>query len=595
MEGRWDEAALFAALISGSLMKFAFSYFSWWKRQKSLQYVGEISELYIYPVKSCAGVKVDQVECSKLGVTCGHVSDRFKAGNKGTHFWHAHSGVQRADGVFGPLVVRLPRTIDPHSALYDEDLTEHTILVTDWLGDLTVSRFVAHHHRDGDNKPQSILINGKGAYQLYGNKTTNETFTPYAVFNVDKGRRYRFRVASNGILNCPIQISVDDHNITMITSDGRPFEPIEVETFIIFAGERFDFVLNARQAVGNYWIRAAGLADCDSSFKGAHQLAILRYRGSAKDEPLEEKGYNASIRTGKLLNPWNRKKDDMNVPVVDLVNTDPNNAAISKSTADVKFYIGMDFNKIDNLYFHDPTYYPVSAIEYNKHLYTPQFNHISIEVPPAPPLTQLDDIPMERVCNHTTHTDCTTRFCECIYLLKVKLGDVVELVLVDEGFAFNANHPIHLHGHAFWVVALQKINESITLDKVKEMDRKGQIPRKLTDAIRKDTVTVPDGGFTVIRFVADNPGIWFMHCHIEYHVEIGMGLVFQVGEPEQFPPKPKNFPKCGDQKEEDGDTGANTTSCPRWGYSSSACGVSATDSLIVFVALVTVLVSTFTV
>ncbi|XP_013416319.1 mitochondrial amidoxime reducing component 2-like [Lingula anatina] len=76
MEGRWDEAALFAALVTGSFIKFAFSYFTWRKRQKSLQYVGEISELYIYPVKSCAGVKVDQVECSKLGVTCGHVSDR---------------------------------------------------------------------------------------------------------------------------------------------------------------------------------------------------------------------------------------------------------------------------------------------------------------------------------------------------------------------------------------------------------------------------------------------------------------------------------------------------------------------------------------
>ena len=37
-----------------------------------------------------------------------------------------------------------------------------------------------------------------------------------------------------------------------------------------------------------------------------------------------------------------------------------------------------------------------------------------------------------------------------------------------------------------------------------------------------------------------------MHCHIEFHNAIGMGLIVQVGEPSQFPRRPKNFPTCGD-------------------------------------------------
>ena len=30
----------------------------------------------------------------------------------------------------------------------------------------------------------------------------------------------------------------------------------------------------------------------------------------------------------------------------------------------------------------------------------------------------------------------------------------------------------------------------------------------------RDTVTLPQGGWVVLRFVADNPGLWVMHCHL---------------------------------------------------------------------------------
>ena len=48
----------------------------------------------------------------------------------------------------------------------------------------------------------------------------------------------------------------------MIATDGNPFEKMDVQSFNIFAGERFDFVLNASLPVGNYWVRVRGLADC---------------------------------------------------------------------------------------------------------------------------------------------------------------------------------------------------------------------------------------------------------------------------------------------------------------------------------------------
>lgn len=95
---------------------------------------------------------------------------------------------------------------------------------------------------------------------------------------------------------------------------------------------------------------------------------------------------------------------------------------------------------------------------------------------------------------------------------------------------------------------MEKIGSNTTVDEVKELDRQGLIERKLKRAPLKDTVTVPDGGYTIVRFYADNPGYWLFHCHIEFHAEIGMSLVFKVGEDKYMPPVPNNFPKCGDWK-----------------------------------------------
>ena len=34
--------------------------------------------------------------------------------------------------------------------------------------------------------------------------------------------------------------------------------------------------------------------------------------------------------------------------------------------------------------------------------------------------------------------------------------------------------------------------------------------------LRRDVVSIPANGWARIRFVADNPGAWLFHCHIEW-------------------------------------------------------------------------------
>lgn len=83
--------------------------------------------------------------------------------------------------------------------------------------------------------------------------------------------------------------------------------------------------------------------------------------------------------------------------------------------------------------------------------------------------------------------------------LSVARGDVVTLTFVNDG-AFV--HPMHVHGHAFTPVSVDG--------------------RPWASAMLKDVVAVAPGSTVVVRFVADNPGVWMIHCHELHHATGGM-------------------------------------------------------------------------
>ena len=53
---------------------------------------------------------------------------------------------------------------------------------------------------------------------------------------------------------------------------------------------------------------------------------------------------------------------------------------------------------------------------------------------------------------------------------------------------------------------MERLGSNVTIDDVIKLDQQGLIQRNFDHAPIKDTVTVPDGGYTIIRFHADNPG-----------------------------------------------------------------------------------------
>jgi iron transport multicopper oxidase len=63
-------------------------------------------------------------------------------------------------------------------------------------------------------------------------------------------------------------------------------------------------------------------------------------------------------------------------------------------------------------------------------------------------------------------------------------------------------HPIHLHGHNFYVVRSA-----------------GNSTYNFDNPVIRDVVSAGNTNDSVtIRFMTDNPGPWFLHCHIDWHL-----------------------------------------------------------------------------
>lgn len=91
---------------------------------------------------------------------------------------------------------------------------------------------------------------------------------------------------------------------------------------------------------------------------------------------------------------------------------------------------------------------------------------------------------------------------------------VVEIVLNNNDAG---KHPFHLHGHNFMAVWRSAENDGFW-----NPDNTSAISTFPSKPMRRDVLMVKPQGNFVIRFKADNPGIWLFHCHIDWHLASGL-------------------------------------------------------------------------
>nr|AAB63443.1 phenoloxidase [Trametes sp. I-62] len=385
-----------------------------------------------------------------------HVPDQA-----GTFWYHSHLSTQYCDGLRGPIVVYDP--LDPHAFRYDVDDESTVITLSDWYHTAATLGLGSRLGAD------ATLINGLG--RSSSTPTANVT-----VINVQHGKRYRFRLVS---LSCDPNhtFSIDGHNLTVIEVDGVNSKPLTVDSIQIFAAQRYSFVLNANQTVGNYWIRANPNFGT-TGFAGGINSAILRYQGAPIIEPTTVQTTSVIPLVETNLHPL--------VPTI--VPGLPVSGGVDKA-----INLGFNFNGT-NFFINNATFTP----------------------PTVPVLLQI-------LSGASTAQDLLPP--GSVYPLPAHSS--IEITLPATTLAPGAPHPFHLHGHVFAVVRSA-----------------GSTAYNYVDPIFRDVVSTgtPAAGDNVtIRFHTDNPGPWFLHCHIDFHLEAGFAIVFaeDVADVKAANPVPK--------------------------------------------------------
>lgn len=555
----------------------------------------------------------------------------FKADPSGTFWYHSHRVTQRADGLFGALIVResAERRLNLASALGVETLIDdpgtYTLNLHEWdrqsnlnrytlskgeieffpdkpLGDIplppgeqgnvTYEEFEETFGPDGlsvgDVPFFSGLINGKGR-----NEEVPYERSRLEVVTVEEGGVYRLRLI--GTQNqYAYKFSIDQHNLTVIGTDASLIEPVESQFVILHTGERYDVVIKAdrpRVGVDDYWMRAETLevdrtAGLPYPSLGHLAEGILHYSSGSVPRSTE---YEAIKRAS--------------VPF-DASTCGAMGGCVAVNCPFPAFHASYNIPRCINVHElrllwptpseelpdSDPTCDDCELF-LNIGSDTDSINGRNMQLPPSPLQTQRADILDEDFCDVSTSCDSDDgSTCECVHVRKIPLynrtvrfvlSSVGNEVLEGEGFS----HPMHLHGHQFHVVDVgygSYYDANATLrERSQDIDCVDDLCSTPTwrgappvfsiseNTLRKDTVIVPGGGYVVIQFRTNNPGYWFLHCHIITDLLEGMAVVINEVE-SRHNPAPPGYPTCGvydvgqDQFYESLAFDADNSSCTHW-------------------------------
>ncbi|KDR65767.1 hypothetical protein GALMADRAFT_260110 [Galerina marginata CBS 339.88] len=283
-----------------------------------------------------------------------------------------------------------------------------------------------------------------------------------ARINVIAGKKYRFRVI-NISAYAAFRFSVEGHDLTIIEVDGINHVAHTVGGFDIYVAQRYSVVLDANQPVANYWIRGP-----------------MTLQHSSDNNNLDTNNVYAVLHYAGAPNAEPTTQADQSVQnlLEEYQLAALENPGAPGGSAPADRWIDLNF-----------------GMEVKNGRLMWEINDISYLPPDLPTLLNIIANGFTSASNFTTteHTFVLDR------------NEVIELVI--HGSPNGVSNRFPLHGHAF--------------DVVQSM----QGPANYANPPRRDVVGV--GGSTVIiRFQADNPGPWFFHCHIDWHLEAGLAVVF---------------------------------------------------------------------
>ena len=347
---------------------------------------------------------------------------------------------------------------------------------------------------------------------------------------MEPGENYRFRVIG-AMKESVFRISIDGHRLIVVSTDSYLTKPFEADVVHVHVGERYDFVVKTRADVESgaiFPIRIESVAVyCNNhSQPAAVGIAYLVYGYGV----FLHEGERCTIDCIALNCPFQNYPEDYypSYHCIDVYD------ALSLLVPTPKYKLP---DEAQEERFFDFIFNP-----------SPTVNSVKNILPIIPFAMTSEEVPGE--CNYDEILSCPPSGCpHAVYVNQNHGLNSIDFVFSsvlktdsDKHITDLGTHPIHMHGHSFWVakIAYPTYSEDGTIESVNDDievpdcghgnwrfgSPDGILVNETT--IRKDVITVPAGGYVVIRFRVTNPGWWIMHCHIDPHLVGGMAIA--VGE-----------------------------------------------------------------
>ncbi|XP_020206920.1 laccase-2 [Cajanus cajan] len=451
-------------------------------------------------------------------------------GQRGTLLWHAHISWLRAT-IYGPIII-LPKQNEPYP--FEKPYKEIPILFGEWFNvdpEAVISQ--ALQTGGGPNVSDAYTINGLPG-PLY-NCSSKDTFK----LKVKPGKTYLLRLI-NAALNEELFFSIANHSLTVVEADAKYTKPFDTDTLLIAPGQTTNVLLKTKPYFPNatFLMAARPYFTGRGTFDNSTTTGILLYK------------HQSSHKNLTLLKPT--------LPPINATNVVANFTAKFRSLANDKFPAKVP-QKVDRKFFFTvglgTSPCPKNTTcqgPSNSTKFAASVNNISFALPSSVSLIQAyylkqsngvfkTDFPVTPLnpFNYTGTPPNNTMVTNDTKVVVLKFNTSVEVVLQGTSILGAESHPLHLHGYDFFVVGQGFGNYDPNKDPAKF---------NLVDPVERNTAGVPAGGWIAFRFFADNPGVWFMHCHLDLHTSWGLRMAWLVldgpGPNQKLQPPPSDLPKC---------------------------------------------------
>lgn len=435
----------------------------------------------------------------------------FKVKQNGTYWYHSHSGLQEQEGVYGAIIIDAK---EPEPFTYDR---EHIVMLTDWTDENahsvmnklkkqsdyynfnkpTVGSFLHDVHTKGlsatfaDRKmwaemkmnPTDLAdVSGYTYTYLMNGQAPLKNWT--GVFA--RGEKIRLRFI-NGSAMTYFDVRIPGLKMTVVAADGQYITPVAVDEFRIAVAETYDVIVEPSEDA--YTIFAQSM---DRSGYARGTLAIRE--GLIASVPALDP---RPVLTMEDMGMGGMDHDMSGMDHADMtgmpgMQTHP---ASESNNPLVDMQAMMAFPKLDD---------PGLGLRNNgRRVLTYADLKSAFEDPDGREPSHTIELHLTGHMEKFAWSFDGVKFADA-EPIRLKYGERIRIVLVNDTMM---THPIHLHG--VWS-DLEDENGNFM--------------------VRKHTIDMPPGTRRSYRVTADALGRWAYHCHLLFHMDVGMFREVRIEE-----------------------------------------------------------------